>query len=361
MAAQNELGRRIARLIHAQGPLSMAQFMTIALHDTKWGYYATRDPLGTDFLTAPEMTQIFGELVGLWCAQVWLDQRCPSPARLVELGPGRGTLVCDALRAARLVPGFLAAVEVVLIEASPVLAAMQRDRLGDCGVPVRWVGEMSQIAHDRPSFVIANEFLDAFPVQQFVMTDAGWRERVVTADADDALSFAWAPVPASFRVPTQRGPANPGAIYEVSPAAAAVVEDIARGIASASGAALFIDYGYTAEGFGDTLQAVGKHRFADILGAPGEVDLSCHVDFGAMARAAQTAGAQVYGPLGQGEFLQALGIETRLSRLSPHCDVRSETLAVQRLTDPEQMGSLFKVIAILPQGAPAPPGFAKGA
>jgi SAM-dependent MidA family methyltransferase len=358
MTAQNELGRRIARLIRAQGPLSIAQFMTIALHDAKSGYYATRDPLGADFLTAPEMTQIFGELVGLWCVQAWQDQGCPSPARLVELGPGRGTLMCDALRAARLAPGFLAAVEIVLIEASPVLAAMQCDRLGDCGAPVRWIREISQIAYDRPSFVIANEFLDALPVQQFVMTDAGWRERVVTADADDALSFAWAPVPASFRIPTQRGPAKPGAVYEVSPAAAAAVEDIARGIASAGGAALLIDYGYAANAFGDTLQAVGKHRFADILGAPGDVDLSCHVDFGAMARVVQAAGAQVYGPLEQGEFLQALGIQSRMSRLG---EDDSETLAVQRLTDPEQMGTLFKVVAILPQGASAPPGFAKGA
>lgn len=360
LATQNDLGRRIAHAIHGQGPLSLAQFMTIALHDPQAGYYATRDPFGRDFSTAPEMTQIFGELLGLWCAQTWHDQGCPSPARLVELGPGRGTSMCDALRAARVMPEFLAAIEIVLVEASPMLASTQRHQLGDCRTPIRWIRDISQIAYDRSSLIIANEFLDALPVQQFVMTDDGWRERVVTAGTSNDLSFAWAPVPASFRVPAQRGAAKPGAVYEVSPAALALVEDIARGVASAGGAALFIDYGYAGGGFGDTLQAVGKHRFADILGKPGEVDVSCHVDFDAVAHVARNAGAQVYGPLAQRDFLQALGIEERLSRLAANCENHAETLAVRRLIDPEQMGTLFKAIAILPRHAPCPPGFAKG-
>jgi NADH dehydrogenase [ubiquinone] 1 alpha subcomplex assembly factor 7 len=357
---RNELRRRIAQLIRIQGPISIAEFMTIALHDRSAGYYARRDPLGLDFTTAPEISQTFGELLGLWCTQVWRNQGCPSAARLVELGPGRGTLMCDALRAARLVPEFLAAIEVVLVESSPVLTAAQQDRLSNCGMPVRWVRDMFEIAHDRPSFIIANEFLDALPVQQFVLTDDGWRERVITAAAGDSLSFGLAPLPRTFRAPAQRGTAEAGAVYEVSPGATALVEDIARGIASAGGAALFIDYGYEDKGFGDTLQAVGKHSFAEVLQSPGELDLSCHVDFGAMARTAVGAGAQVYGPLAQREFLQALGIELRLSKLLQSGENEGERHAVQRLTDAGQMGNLFRVLAILPQGAPIPPGMTKG-
>lgn len=360
MTAQNDLGRRIAHQIRSQGPLSVAQFMTIALHDSRAGYYATRDPFGSDFITAPEITQIFGELVGLWCAQVWHDQGRPEHARLIELGPGRGTLMCDALRAARLMPEFLQAIEIVLVESSPVLAARQSDRLSGCGIPARWVRDVSQISYDRPSFMIANEFFDALPVHQFVMTAQGWRERVVTADADDTLAFASAPVPPTFRAPPERGDARPGAVYEISPAATALVEDIARGVVSAGGAALFIDYGHEGCGFGDTLQAVGRHRFADVLASPGSVDLTCHVDFGAMARAARFAGAQVLGPIGQGQFLRALGIEARLSRLARNRDGLCEHAAVRRLTDAGEMGTLFKALAILPQGAPTPPGFTKG-
>lgn len=352
----NELGRRIARLIRSQGPLSMAEFMTIALHDRQGGYYARRNPLGSDFTTAPEISQAFGELLGLWCAHVWQDQGCPAPARLVELGPGRGTLMADALRALRLVPRFLDAIEIVLVESSPVLQDIQRDRLR--GAPARWIRDASELARDRPSFVIANEFFDALPVQQYVMSPAGWRERVVTASAGDDLSFATAAVPRTFRAPTGRGAAEAGAVYEVSPAASALAQDVAHGIASNGGAALVIDYGHDGTGFGDTLQAVSAHRFAGVLDAPGEVDLSCHVDFGALAHVARIAGAQVYGPLPQGDFLRALGIEERLARLARNGEHGSETHAVERLTDPKQMGTLFKAMAILPHGAPGPPGFA---
>jgi NADH dehydrogenase [ubiquinone] 1 alpha subcomplex assembly factor 7 len=358
MPVQNELGSRIARLIRNGGPLSIAEFMTFALHDPKAGYYATRDPLGADFITAPEMTQIFGELLGLWCAQVWQEQGKPSPACFVELGPGRGTLISDALRALERVPEFLDSLEVVLVEASPVLTAKQRERLRHHPAPIRWVRHASEIRHDRTLFVIANEFLDALPVQQFVMTQTGWRERVVNVDGDH-LSFALAPAPLSLRVPAQRGVAIPGAVYEVSPAAGALVQDLAHAIASTGGAAIFLDYGYDSEEFGDTFQAIGQHRFEDILRSPGEVDLSCHVDFTAMARMAQAEDVRVYGPIEQGQFLQALGIETRLSTLAAKSPVAADAQAVARLTDRRQMGSLFKALAILPKNAPPPPGFAK--
>jgi NADH dehydrogenase [ubiquinone] 1 alpha subcomplex assembly factor 7 len=356
MRAQNELGMRIARLIRAGGPLSIAEYMTLALHDPKAGYYATRDPLGADFITAPEMTQIFGELVGLWCAQVWHEQGKPSPARLVELGPGRGTLISDALRALGRVPEFLDGLEVVVVEASPVLAAKQRELLRGHQLPIRWVHHASEIAHDRASFLIANEFLDAFPVQQFVMTQKGWRERVITADGDQ-LSFALAPAPSSLRIPAQRGVATPGAVYEVSPAAGALVQDIAHGIASMGGAALILDYGHDGTGFGDTFQAIGQHRFEDVLNSPGEADISCHVDFGAMACLTEAEDVRICGPIEQGQFLLALGIEARLAKLAGKSFSSTDGEAVARLTDPRQMGSLFKVLAILPKNAPVPPGF----
>jgi NADH dehydrogenase [ubiquinone] 1 alpha subcomplex assembly factor 7 len=354
MTDQNELGGRIARLIAAQGPISLAQFMTIALHDPKGGYYATRDPLGQDFITAPEISQAFGELIGLWCAKVWHDQGKPGGARLVELGPGRGTLMADALRAARLMPEFLASLDIVLVESSPVLAEAQKKALHDCKLPLRWVQSIAEIAHDRPHFTIANEFLDALPIEQFVMTEKGWCERMVGLDANGALTLALAPAAWTLAVPPERGDAAIGAVYEVSTAARAIVEDIARGIGRSGGAALFIDYGYAGNGFGETLQAVGKNRFQDVLTAPGNVDISAHVDFGAMARSAQAGGAKAYGPVGQGEFLDALGIREREKRLAVKTGM---PFALDRLTRTEEMGTLFKALAILPKSAPTPPGF----
>ena len=355
MTEQNALGARIARMIAAQGPISVAQFMTIALHDRRSGYYARRDPLGTDFITAPEMTQAFGELLGLWCAQVWEDQGKPTPARLVELGPGRGTLMADALRAARLMPDFLAAIEVVLVEASPVLTEAQKKTLHDCERPLRWVQSVADIEHDRPQFTVANEFLDALPIQQFVRTEKGWSERMVALDATGQITFALSPAAWNFAVPAERGEATAGAVYEFSAAATALVADIARGIARMGGGALFIDYGHAGIGFGETLQAVGGNRHQDILAAPGEVDLSAHVDFGAVSRAACAGGAQSYGPLAQGTFLESLGVRAReASLLGPG----GTSLAIDRLTKPDQMGTLFKALALLPESAPPPPGFA---
>jgi len=232
---QNELGRRIARLIAAQGPISIAQFITLALHDPRGGYYATRDPLGADFITAPEMTQAFGELLGLWCAQVWHEQGKPNPARLVELGPGRATLMADALRAARLIPQFLAALEVVLVETSPVLAAIQKETLRDCAATLRWVTSAADIARDRPQFTIANEFLDALPIRQFAMREKFWCERLVGLDDTDELAFVFAPAPWRLSLPPERGEPAPGAVYETCAAANALVEDLARGIAAEGG------------------------------------------------------------------------------------------------------------------------------
>jgi NADH dehydrogenase [ubiquinone] 1 alpha subcomplex assembly factor 7 len=351
----NALAGRIATLIETQGPLSVAQFMTMALHDPSEGYYATRNPFGAggDFVTAPDISQMFGELLGLWCVQCWIDQDKPKSAQLVELGPGRGTLMADALRAAKLAPQFLKGIEVVMVEASPALRAQQQERLKDAAVPIRWVDRFA--ASDRPLFFIANEFFDALPIRQFVHTERGWCERMVVVDKG-ALAFALSPITSNVIVEAS---APPGGVYETSPAALAIAEDIGHAIARHGGAALIVDYGYAECGFGETLQAVGRHRFKDVLEAPGEIDLSAHVDFASLAAAARRGGAQVFGPVGQGSFLEALGIRARaekLSRLNKK-ETSSIAVALDRLVSPEQMGTLFQALAILPRTAQTPPGF----
>jgi SAM-dependent MidA family methyltransferase len=352
----NALGARIAALIAAQGPLTVAQFMTIALHDPVAGYYATRSPLGAggDFITAPEIGQMFGELIGLWCVQVWRDQGRPGRTALVELGPGRGTLMADILRAARLAPEFLASLDVILVEASPVLRAMQAERLAGCGVPLRWSERFEE--DGRPLLVIANEFFDALPIRQFVRTPRGWCERMVISDADGKLGFALAPRPDPF---VSGGDAPPGAVREIAAAAAALVEDVARVIARHRGGMLIVDYGYADGGEGETLQAVRSHAFADALADPGTVDLSAHVDFAALRAAAAAGGAAGHGPIGQGVFLEALGIAARAEMLMRHNRDQAGLIASarDRLVTPAAMGTLFKALAILPPGAPPPPGF----
>lgn len=362
----NALYSRIAKLIASQGPLSVAQYMTLALHDPGHGYYATRDPLGRagDFVTAPEVSQMFGELLGLWIVQCWRDQGSPKPARFVELGPGRGTLMADALRAASKAPGFLSGIEVVLVEASPALREIQRTTLSGAmrTVPaLRWAERLDDSLCDRPLFLIANEFFDALPVRQYVKTERGWCERMVVASGGDRLSFALAPVPVTgLSVPAERGDAENGAVYEISPAACAIAENIALTVSTYGGAALIVDYGYGAEaGYGDTLQAVKAHQFASVLDAPGEADISAHVDFAALAKAAVRSGAKAYGPVAQGAFLEKLGLKQRAEHLSSaNPQTASATAAaVERLVDAREMGTLFKALAILPDHAPPPPGF----
>jgi SAM-dependent MidA family methyltransferase len=353
------LGQRIAALIASEGPMSIAQFMTLALHDRAAGYYATRDPFGTDgdFITAPEISQMFGELIGLWLAQVWEDQGRPARPLLVELGPGRGTLMADALRALRLVPDFRNSLEVVLVEASPVLRAAQQEMLAESGVALRWTEGFEATPADRPLFLIANEFFDALPIRQYVKSEAGWCERMVTLDANGALAFALSPVAISgARVPANRDGAPRGGVYECSPGGEALMEEIAHGIARRGGGAIVIDYGYDQPGFGETLQAVARHRFAGVLADPGASDLSAHVDFRSLGDAVVRGGASVCGPVGQGEWLLALGIVQRAERLSQnHLDGMTEQL--DRLLNPDRMGTLFKALAVMPKGAPTPPGF----
>jgi len=347
------LRARIAALIEAQGPMSVAQFMTISLLDPKEGYYAIRDPLGAggDFITAPEVSQMFGEMIGLWLVQAWSDQGCPKNPRLVELGPGRGTLMSDLLRTAAVAPEFLADLEVVLVEASPALQQVQADKLRGLGADISWQAQFDDRLCDRPLFLVANEFFDALPVRQYVKTERGWCERMVTA-LNGELTFALAPVPAPRSViPAAYENAPDGGVYETSPAAAALAEDIARTIAAKGGAALIMDYGYVAPaGFSETLQAVSGHRFADALAEPGEDDISAHVDFAALAQAGKRGGAAVFGPATQGMFLANIGIVERAEQLMKTNPTSARDLlsATERLIGNDQMGTLFKAMAFVP-------------
>lgn len=357
------LGRRIADA----GPLTVAEFMEDALAHPTLGYYATRDPLGVrgDFITAPEISQMFGELLGLWSALVWQAMGSPDPVRLVELGPGRGTLMADALAAARVVPGFVAATRVHFVEFSPALRARQKDTMAERAPKVAvewhdWIGEVPE----GPLVVLANEFFDALPIRQFRRGPDGWRERLVETTADGRLAFVYSEprppvVPPSWD--DALGDVPEDNVIEVSPAACAVASLVAERIARAGGAAVIVDYGPEQSAPGDTLQAVRAHGYDDPLGAPGEADLTAHVDFAALAHAGVRAGVRALGPVPQGAFLRRLGIDARAGVLMQNVQpdvARDVKLALHRLTSPEAMGMLFKVLAFLHPALPQPPGFA---
>jgi len=355
------LSHKIARCIRAEGPLSVAAFMAIALHDPEAGYYARRDPLGSagDFVTAPEISQIFGELIGLWCAEAWRAIGRPDPVNLVELGPGRGTLMQDLLRAAAAAPGFRRAVRLYLVEASPVLRGEQQRGLADASP--RFVAALGEVP-TGPLLLVANEFVDALPVRQLVRGERHWRERLVALDPADRLVFADGPESPALDLLLPGVPADtpPGTLVEIRPAAAALAGEIGARLANAAGAALVIDYGHLPSRSGPTLAAVRRHRRAEVLDAPGSADLSAHVDFAAFAEAARAAGAAVYGPVAQGLFLRALGAEARLAALSAQAGAAQRArlaAGLARLIEPAQMGSLFKALALVSPGLPAPAGF----
>ncbi len=356
------LMRELIRRIGASGPMPLDEFMRACLGDESHGYYRTARPLGADgdFITAPEVSQIFGELVGLWAVEVWRAMGEPAQIALIELGPGRGTLLADALRAARLVPAFMTAVRLHLVELSPALRADQAAALGDR--PASWHERLSDVP-GAPAIIIANEFIDALPVRQVIWDGAVWRERCVGLGADQALGFVCADE-AELSIWEQAGlppePA-PGDIAELRPQADALVAEIARRARADVLCALIIDYGYSHGEAGDTLQAVSHHGFADVLARPGEADMTAHVDFATLARAASAQGLQVFGPLPQGRFLLKLGLEARLAQLlAAATDAQREALmsGARRLVDPAQMGELFKAMALTSSGLPPPPPFA---
>jgi SAM-dependent MidA family methyltransferase len=339
--------------IALEGPISVERYMSLCLRH----YYATRDPLGQggDFTTAPEISQMFGELIGLWMLEVWSGMGRPAPCRLVELGPGRGTLMADLLRATRLLPDFRAAATVHLIETSPALGQKQRAALASSGFSLHWHGRIEDVP-PGPTLLVANEFFDALPVRQFAGTEHGWCERLVGLDGE-RLIFGLSPEPE----PSLGKPLKPGDILEWPTASIDIVSELARRLARDAGAALILDYGYWGPAFGDTLQALKGHRPVDPLEEPGEADLTTHVDFHRLSQAAAAQGARTHGIAAQGDFLQALGIEARASALKARATPAQAAdidRALARLTErgPTGMGDLFKVLAVTHEGIEAVPG-----
>ena len=346
------LGQRLAREIAATGPLPVARYMAECLAH----YYARRDPLGRggDFITAPEISQVFGELIGLWMADLWMRAGSPAKLRLVELGPGRGTLMADLWRAVTRVPGFHAAASVHFVETSPTLRREQAAQVPHAA----WHDRLEEVPNDAPLLLIANEFFDALPIRQFVRTAAGWRERMVAFD-DGRFFDAAGPVPVEPLVPASLLSAPVGTVIEAAPAGSAIAAEIGARLAARGGAALIIDYGYVGPATGDTLQAVKAHAFADPFADPGEADLTAHVDFAALRIAAEPATA--WGPVTQGALLSAFGIAARTEALAARATSEQATLlrsGTTRLIGDDAMGSLFKALALTGGDWPQPAGFA---
>jgi NADH dehydrogenase [ubiquinone] 1 alpha subcomplex assembly factor 7 len=350
--SETPLGKKLRLLIEANGPMSVADYMAHCLGDPQHGYYTTRDPFGIagDFITAPEVSQMFGEIVGAWLIEAWRLAGSPSPVQLVELGPGRGTLMADILRVATRAAGFRRAVAVHLVETSPVLKARQAETLRQSGGEIAWHLAFNEVT-PGPLLLVANEFFDALPIRQFVRTGGAWRERVVGLDSHGRLAFGIGPAV------LEKGPdAIEGSVLETVAAGNALMMEIAARIVAHGGAALVIDYGYATPSFGDSLQAMRGHAFADPLAAPGEADLTAHVDFTALAAAARVAA--VHGPIAQRDFLLPLGLLQRASRLGANADMATRdslAAAVDRLAGTDQMGTLFKVLAITRPGVHPPP------
>lgn len=362
MAERSPLETEIRRRITTAGPMPVAEYIALCLFDREHGYYTTRDPLGVrgDFITAPEVSQMFGELIGLWASAVWKQMGAPENVRLVELGPGRGTMLKDALRAVRIVPEFYSAVVVHLVEVSPVLQAQQEKTLDGAGVTIFWHARLADVP-PGPAIIFANEFFDALPVNQAIKTDRGWHERRIQIDASGQLSFTIASEPLPFfqtLLPPEFSTARAGAIFEWRGDTEAM--EVGRRVADGRGAALVIDYGHTESGIGETFQAVGQHAYADPLTEPGALDLTAHVDFQALSRAVEAMGAKSFGPIEQSQFLRRLGIEQRAASLKvkPGRDANIDQ-ALARLIGRERtaMGELFKVAAFVHPSVGVPPGF----
>jgi SAM-dependent MidA family methyltransferase len=366
--ASSPLEIEIRRRIKLAGPMPVRQFMTLCLTHPQHGYYMTRDPLGRsgDFITAPEISQVFGELIGLWAASVWQLMGQPENVRLIELGPGRGSMMLDALRAAQVVPAFRAAIVVHLVEISPVLQHRQQMAFSGIDVPVVWHQSYEEVP-EGPSIVLANEFVDALPVHQAIKQLNGWYERVIQIDGNDNLAFGIGneqiPLFEQF-VPPEVRDAPLGAIYEWR------TDNLALGlgqrVVQQGGAALLIDYGHAKSAVGETLQAISGQTQTNPLSSPGEADLTAHVDFQALATAAESMGARVHGPVEQAAFLKNLGVEKRATALKAYAQKEKADeidAAVKRLIaeGSTEMGKLFKVIAIADPKLGSLPGFEGGA
>ncbi len=353
------LKTRIASLIAASGPISVAEYMALCLFDPADGYYTTREPFGAegDFTTAPEISQMFGELVAVWLYAAWQASGRPAGATLAEIGPGRGTLMKDMLRVlGKLDATFAANVSVALIETSPRLREVQKASLAPSGMEIAWHESVGTLP-DAPLFIVGNELFDAIPTRQFVKIGDAWHERAIGLDETGELAFVAGPATIEAALlPAEAANVPAGSIFELAPARTAIMEAIAERIAASGGVGLFFDYGHLKSGIGDTLQALRKHQYDDVLAHPGEADLTSHVDFSALALAARAHGLDAHLAT-QGEFLLALGLLERAGKLGADVDATGRekiSSDVERLAGPDAMGTLFKVLAIAPRGTKLP-------
>lgn len=372
---QRPLLKKIIKRIKRHGPITVADYMAQCLMDLEHGYYQQRPVFGTkgDFITAPEVSQIFGEMVGLWVADRWQALGCPKQVNLIELGPGRGTLMADILRITQKIPGFHQALSLHMVELSDQLRRQQQDIVTPYHIPLTHHQDFKDIQSDQPSIILGNEFFDALPIQQFQKKQGVWYERMVTVtDTPEqqktgdkkapTLSYALSPASAQLTLAHEylRRAAKDGDVIEVCPAALSITADIAALLHQNTGAALFFDYGYSNHLCGDSFQALKNHAYVDPLAEPGFADLTAHVNFRALADAATEKGLHVTGPVEQGHFLMTLGAGHRAQQLASgkSAETQQEILeALKRLTAPDQMGQLFKVIAF-EQGTQSPaPGF----
>ncbi len=360
------LQSEIKKLIKSSGPMPVWRYMELCLTHPEHGYYVSRDPLGRegDFTTSPEVSQMFGELLGLWAGSVWKAMDSPSLLRLVELGPGRGTMMADALRALRVLPPLYQAVSVHLVEINPVLREKQKAALSGTR-SITWHDSIDEVP-DGPAIILANEYFDVLPIHQMVKRETGWHERMVELDTSGKLGFGFAADPTPrFEVllPPLVRAAPVGAVFEWRPDTE--IMKIAARVRDQGGAALIIDYGHVRSDAGDTFQAIARHSFADPLKNPGQADVTAHVDFQALVRAAEDLGARAHGPVPQGDFLKRLGIETRaLALMGKTTHEVSEDIsgALKRLISAGRggMGSMFKVLAISEPGLTSLAGLSEG-
>ncbi|MEA2921769.1 MAG: dehydrogenase [ubiquinone] 1 alpha subcomplex assembly factor 7 [Bradyrhizobium sp.] len=362
MPDNSPLQSEIKKLITSSGPMPVWRYMELCLTHPKYGYYVSRDPLGRegDFTTAPEVSQMFGELLGLWAASVWKAMGSPPLLRLIELGPGRGTMMADALRALRVLPPLFQALSVHLVEINPLLRRKQKSVLSAIS-KISWHDSIDDVP-DGPAIILANEYFDVLPIHQAVRGETGWHERVVEIDHGELVfGVATEPMPRfELLLPPLLRAAPPGAVFEWRPDAE--IMKVASRVRDQDGAALIIDYGHLRSDAGDTLQAIARHGFVDPLKNPGQADITAHVDFEALARAAEDLGVRVHGPVPQGEFLTRLGIETRaLTLMSKASHEVSEDIsaALKRLIGGGRggMGEMFKVLAVSEPNLTALAGF----
>lgn len=349
--------------IRDNGPMDLGRYMGLCLGHPTHGYYMTRDPLGVqgDFTTAPEISQLFGDVIGGWLADAWVKMGAPDPFYLVECGPGRGTLMADILRVTKTLPAFHAAAKIHLIEMSPILREKQQETLS--GYDVTWHDDFGEVPADAPLILIGNEFLDALPIRRFMHLKRGWQEEVVRLDEKGDLTLGLVPADhgmVAMIPPMLLKPAKTECI-EISPVLNQYLKSIYEHIGMTTGIALFIDYGYPQTACGKTLQAVKKHHSVSIFDAPGETDLTAHVNFETVGTFAMQQGLTVHGPVPQGDYLRRVGIEARMAVLNKNAtDRQIEDLkkSINRLTGYDQMGQLFKVMAIASNPALNLEGFA---